>query len=874
MAKLYPPSIEGKLPAFAGNALKVPLVMNRAVNMLEVGGMQAIVKTVQTGTLKATLRGALTYDSTTGKYYAIFELENFTPNLGQYYKIQIAYLDKTGECGYYSSIGVIKYTSYPLLTIPALTNNYYGGYSYTGVYSQEGMDGTEKVYSYCFELTDSNDKIISTSGVCLHNSSNDNIASNISQDTWQNKVELLENENYYLTYRVTTMNGLEVSSPKYLLIGQEGIEMDFPAAIIAEMNYDDGCVGIYLHPYSNRFDQTEVLIDGSFVLSRASSLDNFTTWNEIYRFQYGNTLFSTNKAILLWKDFTVQQGVEYKYSIQAYNLYDIYSNRVLNVNNVKEQKPIAISADFEDAFLYDGNRQLKIRFNPKISSFKTNILESKTETIGSKFPFIFRNGNVEYKEFQVSGLISLMSDPNECFMTGIQSSTTFMKRNETAALDNPPAEQDTALTSNNIFRERQFKMEVLNWLNNGKAKLFRSPTEGNYIVRLMNISLSPNDTLGRMLHTFQGTAYEVAEYNFDNLVKHNLIKLSEKSNLVMKIGQISPAEVIADPASYPDFQVQGNTICFPASYNVNITEATPGTTIGLNFGGEQSTLYIQIGGTGAYYVQIGEQPLISLTLISGSWNNAKVTFSYYDDTPAQSFSSIVKVVLSDEVRQFIGESDFYSADNLISKLTLNDEKNNYIDKRQIQTFHYLKIMKRQVQTVYYNKNNGNYYYNEDDSVPVEWNPLVIYYDIRNNRYFNGHKDFLMGIPDFRLAIDPKDANDYIYVGGRDNNSEGDQGDTSGRIDSLYDVGNIKELYIGSGVVIEMSYRVYTAEYAVESTDTKVAKAKSVWEAAQARVEDVINDSNATESDYIAAVKEAENAYSLFINELNIALRKG
>jgi hypothetical protein len=45
-------------------------------------------------------------------------------------------------------------------------------------------------------------------------------------------------------------------------------------------------------------------------------------------------------------------------------------------------------------------------------------------------------------------------------------------------------------------------LEVLEWLNNGEAKIFRSPTEGNYIVRLMNVSLTPNDTLGRMLHTF------------------------------------------------------------------------------------------------------------------------------------------------------------------------------------------------------------------------------------------------------------------------------------------------------------------------------------------------------------------------------------
>jgi hypothetical protein len=33
----------------------------------------------------------------------------------------------------------------------------------------------------------------------------------------------------------------------------------------------------------------------------------------------------------------------------------------------------------------------------------------------------------------------------------------------------------------------------------------------------MNVSLSPEDKLGRMLHTFSGTAYEIAEYSYENL---------------------------------------------------------------------------------------------------------------------------------------------------------------------------------------------------------------------------------------------------------------------------------------------------------------------------------------------------------------------
>jgi hypothetical protein len=83
----------------------------------------------------------------------------------------------------------LKKTTTPTVSIPALENNYFSNYAFTGVYSQENKDETEKIYSYCFELTDSNDKIIRSSGECIHNSEND-IATNYSEDSWKLDIEL------------------------------------------------------------------------------------------------------------------------------------------------------------------------------------------------------------------------------------------------------------------------------------------------------------------------------------------------------------------------------------------------------------------------------------------------------------------------------------------------------------------------------------------------------------------------------------------------------------------------------------------------------------------------------------------------------------
>jgi hypothetical protein len=317
--------------------------------------------------------------------------------------------------------------------------------------------------------------------------------------------------------------------------------------VLPTLNYDNGYIEVSLKGFIEN-DGHEKIADGNFIISRSSEDSLYKSWDELVRF----SMFNEKPSHFKWKDFTIEQGKKYRYAIQQFNDGGIYSERVYS----KE-----IIADFEDAFLYDGKRQLKIRYNPKVSSFKTSLLESKVNTIGSKHPFIFRNGNVEYKEFPISGLISYHSDEEDLFITKDSLGLTWdvFTREETVrsdiTLDNRDYfnivinEQDKSnyeasyahreeiekqlniarlnnnnnITSENLSAERIFKLEVLDWLNNGEVKLFKSPSEGNYLVRLMNVSLSPTDSLGRMLHTFSATAYEIDDNIFSNLNKYNII---------------------------------------------------------------------------------------------------------------------------------------------------------------------------------------------------------------------------------------------------------------------------------------------------------------------------------------------------------------
>ena len=149
------------------------------------------------------------------------------------------------------------------------------------------------------------------------------------------------------------------------------------------------------------------------------------------------------------------------------------------------------------------------------------------------------------------------------------------------------------MTGDNFTKERKFKLEVLNWLNNGQPKLFRSPAEGNYIVRLMNVSLSPDEKLGRMLHTFNATAYEIAECNYSNLMSYNFVgAASQNASTWSFYSRYLTSEMV--------------TSILPANWMR--LYGLPGDTFILYFN-ESKSITITIGNTGLYENTF-EEPVI------------------------------------------------------------------------------------------------------------------------------------------------------------------------------------------------------------------------------------------------------------------------
>lgn len=388
-------------------------------------------------------------------------------------------------------------------------------------------DEKEAVNKYRFILYSSNmEDIIEDSGWLQHN-----VTSNDGIDIHRFSTVLINGNSYSVLYQIISNNGYNATSSTYNFKVQENYLTELENIILSIDNNsiyckENGCIRIYL---------TAPVLSGNYVLTRASEKTNYTIWEELNYFLYSAEEFDKT---LIYTDFTIESGIKYKYAFQQENSVGLRTSPTYEYGNNPK------SVDFEYSYLFAKNLQLKLMFDNQMSSFKHTVLANKSDSIGSKYPTISRNGHAYYAEFPISGLISLKMDEDETFFIKKEDGYYYQNELVISADKYEEGSFNQDLTYNNIFIERIFREKVEEFLNNGECKLYKSATEGNIIISLINVSLSPKNELGRMIFSFSATAYEVLEFNLDNLNTYGLITVGgfeeftedEKTSL---LGQIN-----------------------------------------------------------------------------------------------------------------------------------------------------------------------------------------------------------------------------------------------------------------------------------------------------------------------------------------------
>ena len=107
------------------------------------------------------------------------------------------------------------------------------------------------------------------------------------------------------------------------------------------------------------------------------------------------------------------------------------------------------------------------------------------------------------------------------------------------------------------------------------------------MIRLMNVSLSPNTTLGRMLYTMSCTAYEVSDTDYSSLVALGIVADPQDSISVYTDIVVGQVQLVAGQVA----QINSN--------HFSVHDVSQGTTLTLIFD-DYTTQAVTIGPSNSY----------------------------------------------------------------------------------------------------------------------------------------------------------------------------------------------------------------------------------------------------------------------------------
>ena len=531
---LYPPIVDTYAPAFLVDSgtnkdiCRIYFTLSQFNTMEDIANIQVTVRSQYTNLsvldkskypseIMITNIKEDTTKTSDDRYYIELnktDIQGGKFEINQYYKVQMRFTHKDAPAApsnqaldawlaaninlfsEWSTVCLIRGISAPQLAVSGFTIEggeiswaNYNPIIY-GTLSFKNEEETEKLKSYQIKLYDENNNLLTDSRIQYTNTNSFSYGLNYN---------FVTGAKYKFTIECTTMNLYSaIATYEFTTSTEESEILDF--TFIAEADEDNGRVILTIRK-SNITDG----FTGELVLRRTSNKTNFTIWEDLktYKYKEATAIKET------FNDMTIESGVWYKYYLQKRSNGVAASTKYIKT-------PIMVI--FDDMFLTTKDRQLKIKFNPTVSSFKRTIQESRTDTLGSQFPFVRRNGYANYAQFPIGGLISFQIDESDLF-TSLEE--LFGKH---LYLYTDYNDDHRITEANNIVYEKLFKDKVIEFLYSEQPKLFRSATEGNFIVKIMDASFSPNATLGRRIVSFTATAYEVAECNIDNFKKCDILE--------------------------------------------------------------------------------------------------------------------------------------------------------------------------------------------------------------------------------------------------------------------------------------------------------------------------------------------------------------
>ena len=553
---LYPPLVASSMPAFDIKDKKVKIYYTlSAYNIARIDNIVSVHVTVRRQSsninvvdnpyeiLQKSFGLQEDIDRALNRYFIEIDSSQITGgfSVDGIYKVQLRFssLGNNGNENFYtnninnfsewSTVCIIKAIQAPIFYIddfytgqlPKETdiNNFYSSLpDFIGIYKQQNSSEVLKNWrlrllsnNYTEEnILDIDDYTLVDSGVRLNEATNYNIGNGSVVLTCSLPYQLDQDVSYKLLFEIQTKNGYQ-NSLLYNFTCQPNNINTIQGTLSTYINEEQGYIKL-------DFKSDQVYM-GNLVIRRTDSKSNFLKWEDLKYFE------TPNNPSFTYYDFTAESGLFYRYLVQK---VDARGRRGIPNYDQSKNKNTGIMAQWQHAFLLEstGNgeisktKQLKLKYDFQISSYKTNISESKTDTIGDQYPYIRRNGNMYYRSFPISGTITEYMDQARLF-----TNTDILFDNKYDKYKNFKGQIDQYVNRYDYTYERKFREKVEEFLYNSKPKLYKSMQEGNIFIKLMQVSLTPKNELGRLVYSFSATAYEIDKACIQTYNSYNLIHI-------------------------------------------------------------------------------------------------------------------------------------------------------------------------------------------------------------------------------------------------------------------------------------------------------------------------------------------------------------
>lgn len=525
MAVLFAPILRTSQPAFAASqdALTVYYTLPQAASLTDITNIEVKVNTQDTNSNVINNTTGILSLSVTKDSFSISkgELKSGHWAAGKLYKIQARLVNSSGQKSEWSNVMITKAITPPRVTIlngettDSDTNEISAIHSETETmptfYGEVEFTTGESEYlnTYRFDLYHDGE-LVESSGEIQYNGSTE------ARPQYRFRKQLPKYDTYSVILSIVSNNDYAAESKSY--------DFEIISSTVGELtnlsiDVDSTSVACIENAMIQvRLTSTEEL-NGNYVIIRSDEDTNYQIWDDVAYLTYVGKQLTDE---LVFTDYYIECGKRYKYAVQRKQTNNARSELLLP----QDQSPHSVN--FEYSYLCGKGTQIKLNFNNSLSSFKHTQLVGKLDTIGSVYPTIAYNGHAYYAEFPLSALVSAYMDEENL----------FMEKDFEILSTNPTAEA--------VQIEREFRHKVETFLNDKEYKLFKTPTEAdkNIIIALTGATLSPQQSLNRMIYSFSTTAYEVAENTLSNLKDLGILRSSEWQDVSKVEAQASRGQIV------------------------------------------------------------------------------------------------------------------------------------------------------------------------------------------------------------------------------------------------------------------------------------------------------------------------------------------